>query len=60
MRNRDKNCHMCKKKQMALYRCKYNDCLSWYFLCKSCLDCVKKKYIKNYIYGGTWKSKKNN
>ena len=43
---------------MVLYRCKFNDCLSWYFLCKSCLDCVKKKYGKNYIYGGTWKNKK--
>ena len=60
MRTRHKNCHMCKKEQMVFYRCKFNDCLNWYFLCKSCLDSVKKKYGKNYIYGGTWKSKKNN
>ena len=60
MRTRHKNCYLCKKEQMVLYRCKFNDCLSWYFLCKSCLDYVKKKYGKNYIYGGTWKGKKNN
>ena len=60
MRTRHKNCHICKKEQMVLYRCKFNDCLSWYFLCKSCLECVKKKYGTNYKYGGTWKSKKNN
>ena len=59
MRTRNKNCYICKKDQKVLYRCKFDDSLSWYFLCKTCMDSVKKKYSHNYKYGGTWKSKKN-
>ena len=58
MRTRHKNCHMCKKEQMVLYRCKFNDCLSWYFLCKSCLDYVKKNMVKTTYMVALGKVKK--
>ena len=34
---------------MVLYRCKFNDCLNWYFLCKSCLDYVKNMVKTTYM-----------
>ena len=60
MRTRHKSCYICKKDQKILYRCKFDDLLSWHFLCEHCLESVKKKYSHKYKYGGTWKSKKIN
>ena len=45
MRTRNKNCYICKKDQKILYRCKFDDLLSWHFLCEPCLDSVKKNTV---------------
>ncbi len=58
MRIRTKVCNECKIQYGILYRCRYNNKKFWNFLCKSCLERIKKLYLKNYEYGGTWKSKK--
>ena len=60
MRTRNKHCYICKKDHNILYRCKFDDSLTWYFLCETCLGSVKKNYSYHYKYGGTWKSKKIN
>ena len=58
MRIRFKECHFCKKSNEVLYRCKYNNCKEWTFLCGKCLNQIKSDYQDTYQYGGTWKSKK--
>ena len=59
MRTRFKECHFCKISNEVLYRCKYNNCKEWIFLCGKCLNQIKSDYRDTYQYGGTWKSKKS-
>ena len=59
MRTRFKECHFCKISNEVLYRCKYNNCKEWIFLCRKCLNQIKSDYWDTYQYGGTWKSKKS-
>ena len=59
MRKREKSCIECKELHNVLYRCLYGGAKNWIFVCKTCLSSVKEKYQKDYQYGGTWKSKKN-
>ena len=66
MRKRKKSCYICNEKKEILYRCIYEETFiklnriygKWVFICSYCLEDIKKKYKKSYVYGGTWKSKK--
>ena len=53
MRTRFKECHFCKISNEVLYRCKYNNCKEWIFLCGKCLNQIKSDYWDTYQYGGT-------
>ena len=56
-RVRQKQCHNCSQAMEVLYRCKYNNS-DWVFLCQECLTPIKE--YSDYIYGGTWKARKDN
>ena len=58
MRERTKDCYVCKDEKEVLYRCRYQELKDWVFLCGTCLTDVKSRFEDTYQYGGTWKSKK--
>ena len=58
LRKRNKKCFECKKVLKILFRCKYKNLEKWVFVCDSCLQKIKKKFVDSYQYGGTWKSKR--
>ena len=57
MRIRKKKCFKCNESFLELFRCKNDSAAEWIFLCKICLQIIKKESLF-YQYGGTWKSKK--
>ena len=57
MRVREKQCNDCSENFDVLFRCQYNNS-DWVFLCQECLTPVKEQY-SDYVYGGTWKAKKD-
>ena len=57
MRIRKKKCFKCNESFLELFRCKNDSAGEWIFLCKKCLQIIKKDSLF-YQYGGTWKSKK--
>ena len=66
LRYRKKKCFVCNEYKEILYRCRYQENFierekvygDWVFVCSLCLKDIKKKFMKKYQYGGTWKSKK--
>lgn len=48
-----KNCDLCKKTDVVIYRIKIDKSKNWKFVCKTC--CQKAKSLPQYSYGGTWK-----
>jgi hypothetical protein len=54
MKQRIKNCTICKVDFSIMYRVQYKIPKGWVFVFKECLINVKKDN-PNYAYGGTWK-----
>tara|TARA_B100000900_G_C20516514_1_gene690312 strand:- start:112 stop:336 length:225 start_codon:yes stop_codon:yes gene_type:complete len=54
---RNKQCNECSENFDVLFRCQYDNS-DWMFLCQECLTPVKEKHL-DYVYGGTWKAKKD-
>jgi hypothetical protein len=54
MKQRMKLCEVCKIDFSTMYRVQYKNPNEWVFVCKECLQQVKKDNTV-YKYGGTWK-----
>lgn len=55
-RVRTKKCRLCEQASEVLYRVKYQQ-TDWSFVCAICWKTLSKE-TGQYVYGGTWKAKK--
>ncbi|MBD2447457.1 hypothetical protein H6G76_09790 [Nostoc sp. FACHB-152] len=55
---RVKLCELCSQPAPMLYRVKYKEDGEWVFVCPECWPIISTDN-PFYVYGGTWKAKKN-